>query len=61
LHRPCDLPLRIDSCDVRHARSASPEDFGVTPSTIKHLASATPAGHRRFGSREIREAALQAA
>jgi hypothetical protein len=38
-----------------------PEGFGVAPSTIKHLASATSAGHRRFASREVREAALQAA
>jgi hypothetical protein len=36
-----------------------PEGFGMAPSTIKHLASATPTGPRRFASGKIQEAAPQ--
>lgn len=36
-----------------------PEGFGVAPSTIKHLESATPVGNDRFQSREIQHTALQ--
>jgi hypothetical protein len=36
-----------------------PEGFGIAPSTIKHLESATPTVSRRFASRQIPASTLQ--